>query len=100
MSIGLFVLFVICVLETLEHPTLRDWVRAYLPLNYFKSQNEEHVHQVSSTLASMSIGVFVICVLETLQHATQRDLVRAYSPLQYFKSANEEPEFQVSSKLD
>ncbi|GBM73298.1 hypothetical protein AVEN_7280-1 [Araneus ventricosus] len=75
---------------------LKDSFRAYLPLQYFKSCSEEHVHQVSSKLASMSVGLFVTC----LPYPSPRDWARDYLPLQYFKTANEELVYKVSSKLD
>ncbi|GBM64953.1 hypothetical protein AVEN_66138-1 [Araneus ventricosus] len=62
MSVGLFVTF---TSETLHHLTLRDWIRAYLPLQHFKSTNEDHMYQVSSKSPNMSIGLFVACILET-----------------------------------
>ncbi|GBL76241.1 hypothetical protein AVEN_234505-1 [Araneus ventricosus] len=37
--------FVTCILGTLVHPALRDWVRTYLSLHYFKSADEEPVHR-------------------------------------------------------
>ncbi|GBM39435.1 hypothetical protein AVEN_126317-1 [Araneus ventricosus] len=96
MSIGLL----ICILETLPHPTQRAWATAYLPLQYFKSYSEKHMYQVSSKSPSLSFGLFVTCILETLPDPAPRDWARAYLPLQYFKSANEEPVYQVSLKLD
>ncbi|GBN85655.1 hypothetical protein AVEN_89966-1 [Araneus ventricosus] len=86
--------------ETLPHPIPKDWHRAYLPLQYFKSYSEEHVYQVSSKSPSLTVGLFITCISGTLSHPPPRDWDRTYLPLQYFKSANEEPVYQVSSKLE
>ncbi|GBN29890.1 hypothetical protein AVEN_30795-1 [Araneus ventricosus] len=96
MSTGLFVS---CILENFEHPALRDWDTAYLPLQYFKSTNEEPVYRLSSKSPSMSTGQFVTYILETLAHPVLRTWICAYLRLQYFKSANEEPVYQVLSAL-
>ncbi|GBN22832.1 hypothetical protein AVEN_153333-1 [Araneus ventricosus] len=72
MSIGLLVT---CILETLPHPILRAWGRAYLPLQYFKSYSEEHVYHVSLKWSSTSIGLSITCILDTLPHLTLRDWV-------------------------
>ncbi|GBM59245.1 hypothetical protein AVEN_174392-1 [Araneus ventricosus] len=88
-------LLVTCILETLPQPTQRAWARAYLPLQYIKSYNEEHVYQMSTKSPSLSVGLFVTCISETLHHPSPKDGARAYLPLQYFKLANEEHMYQV-----
>ncbi|GBM26950.1 hypothetical protein AVEN_196891-1 [Araneus ventricosus] len=95
----------------------RDWVRAYLPLQYFKSAKEEHMHQVSSISPSMSVSPFVIHIMEILPHPTLKDWLRliypfntlvhhalrawvwTYLPVQNFKSGNEKPMYQIALKL-
>ncbi|GBL76023.1 hypothetical protein AVEN_234336-1 [Araneus ventricosus] len=86
------------ILKTLPLSTQRNWVVAYLRIQYFKSANEEPVYQVSSKLRSMSTGLFVICILRSLTHPALSAWISAYLPPQYFKSASEEHVYQVFSK--